>query len=130
MTTLGQSTFRYGLVSGLCLVVHNAIMIGGDRLGLVMPASVGISFVTVVLIGFVLHSRYTFAVTRGAGSLLRYTVAMAANVPLTLVLLWLFTAVLHWPMTVASPVATLVLIVINFFASRWAITSPRSEIAA
>ena len=119
------TAYRYVLVSGTCLVVHNIVMIAGDSAGFAMPISLTTSFCIVVLLGFWLHSRFTFAVRGGAASLLRYTAAMATNLPLTFILLWLFAEMLRWPMIVAAPAATLILVIVNFFASRWAIGSRR-----
>jgi putative flippase GtrA len=112
---------RYLVVAAICMISHNLIVIGGDAAGIPMPVAVTISFCIVVLIGFVLHSRYTFSVKGDVRSLLRYTAAMALNLPLNIALLWLLFEQLHWPMLIASPVATLVLLIVNFFASRWAI---------
>ena len=112
---------RYALTAAACMIMHNVIMIGGDAIGLAMPVSVLLSFCICVLLGFGLHSRYTFAVRGDGPALLRYTLAMAANVPLTILLLWFFFTLLRLPMTIASPGATLVLLAVNFFASRWAI---------
>jgi putative flippase GtrA len=114
---------RYLVVAAICMVTHNAIVIGGDALGLYMPLAVTISFCVVVLLGFVLHSRFTFSVKGDARSLLRYTAAMALNLPLNILLLWLLFDLMRWPMVVASPVATVVMLAVNFFASRWAIAA-------
>jgi putative flippase GtrA len=114
---------RYLVVAAICMITHNAIVIGGDAVGIVMPVAVSISFGIVVLLGFFLHSRYTFAVKGDGRSLLRYTAAMALNLPLNILLLWLLFDLMRWPMVVASPVATIVMLAVNFFASRWAITA-------
>jgi len=116
---------RYILVAGACMVAHNAIMIGGDAAGLAMPVAVAVSFCVCVLLGFALHSRFTFAAKGEARALLRYTAAMALNLPATILLLWLFFALLRWPMALAAPAGTLVLLIVNFFASRWAIAARR-----
>jgi len=118
---------RYALTAAACMIMHNVIMIAGDAAGLAMPVAVLLSFCVCVLLGFALHSRYTFAVRGDGAGLLRYTLAMAANVPLTILLLWLFFTFLRLPMAVASPAATLVLLVVNFFASRWAIAGRRRQ---
>jgi putative flippase GtrA len=118
---------RYALTAAACMILHNIIMISGDAAGLAMPVAVFISFCLCVLLGFALHSRYTFAVEGDARGLLRYTFAMAANVPLTIALLWFFLTLLSLPMAAASPAATAVLLVVNFFASRWAIAGGRRQ---
>lgn len=121
---------RYLMVAAICMITHNAIVIGGDAAGLAMPVAVFISFCVVVLLGFVLHSRFTFAVKSDGRSLIRYTAAMALNLPLNIALLWLLFERMHWPMIIASPVATIVMLVVNFFASRWAIAARRPGEAA
>jgi putative flippase GtrA len=115
---------RYLVVAAICMIAHNLIVIGGDSAGLQMPVAVFISFCVVVLLGFALHSRYTFSVKGDGRSLLRYTAAMALNLPFNILLLWLLFDLMRWPMVVASPVATLIMLAVNFFASRWAI-APR-----
>jgi putative flippase GtrA len=122
MSRTGEK-FRYGLVAALCMATHNLVMIAADRAGVAMPVAVLLSFGLVLLLGFALHSRFTFAVRGDLASLLRYAAAMAANLPLTILLLWLLVDLLAWPMVLAAPVATIVLVVVNYFASRWAIVS-------
>lgn len=118
---------RYGLVASVCMITHNVVMIAGDGIGLAWPLAVAISFGIVVLIGFVLHSRYTFSVGGDVRALFRYTLAMASNLPLTILLFWLLVDQLAWPMAVAAPVATVVMLAVNFFASRWAIVPRRQH---
>ena len=114
---------RYLLVAATCMIAHNLIVIGADSIGIAMPIAVFISFCVVVLLGFALHSRYTFAVKGDGRSLIRYAAAMALNVPLNILLLWLMLELMRWPMTIASPAATIVMLAVNFFASRWAIAA-------
>jgi putative flippase GtrA len=118
---------RYALVAGCCLVTHNLVMILGDHAGAPMPPLLLISFGVVVLLGFTLHSRFTFETQSDGRSLLRYTGAMAANLPVTFVLLWLFLNLFGWPMVIASPATTALMLILNFFASQWAITAGRQK---
>jgi len=57
----GRSPLRYGFVAGICLAIHNAIVIAGDAAALPLLVSVLVSFAVVVVVGYVLHSRLTFA---------------------------------------------------------------------
>lgn len=116
---------RYALVSGLCLITHNLIMIVADRLDLALPLGVIASFGLVVAIGYVLHSRYTFLALHGWQSFARYAAAMAANLPLSIALIWIFARVLFWPMPIAAPIATFAMLAVNFITSRWAIRGHR-----
>jgi putative flippase GtrA len=118
---------RYGAVAGICMVAHNLIVIGASRAGMAMPVAVTISFGAVAALGFVLHSRFTFAVPGHPGSFLRYVAGMASNLPLTILLLWVLADLLRLPMEAAAPAGTALLVAVNFFISRWAITSgPRN----
>src|SRR5258708_35404781 len=60
---------RFFSVGLLCALLHNAIMIGGDWLGLHYLASSFVSFAIVVLLRHWLHSSSTFpGAPRGGGS--------------------------------------------------------------
>lgn len=122
MRTLPVS-LRYGAVAGLCAVAHNIIMILGNWMGIATPLLVMLSFCAVILLGFGLHTRVTFAVGPDLESLVRYTMAMAANLPLTMVILWFLVEVCGWSMVVAAPAGTIVLVALNFLMTQWAIVS-------
>lgn len=112
----------YGFVAGLCVVVHLAILVGGDRLGLHYALSTTLSFISCVAIGYSLHSRLTFGVPASLRGLSRYTLAMALNYPLSILAVWLFYRLLGQPMAIAAPASTLAMTLYNFVSSRWAIT--------
>lgn len=116
---------RYAMVSGLCLVTHNAIMILTDALGLALLVGVGLSFGLVNSLAYVLHCRFTYAATSGWRAYAGYLALMAANTPLATASLWLFAKALVWPMAVAAPVASCCMIAINFLSSRLAIGGRR-----
>ena len=118
LTGLG---ITYLLVCAACLITHNLVIVGGDALGLPLPMCVAASFVIVVLLGYALHSRFTFHVRAGWDGLARYTLAMLPNLPLSLALIWFFSRWIGLPMPVAAPIATIAMLVLNFFLSRWAI---------
>ena len=52
---------RFLTVGLACALLHNAVMIGGDWLGLHYAASSVVSFAIVVTFGYLLHSGWTFA---------------------------------------------------------------------
>jgi putative flippase GtrA len=101
--------------------MHNVVMIVGDWFGAHYLASAVASYVIVTLVGYSLHSRVTFGEDLRGRSLARYALAMAANYPATIVLLAIFCDVMHLPMFIASPISTILLILWNYFSSRWAI---------
>ncbi len=121
---MNQPRFRYLLVGGLCAAVHNAIMIGGAALGLHYVISTVASYVVVVVLGFLLHSHFTFSVGPELRSFLKYAAAMALNYPIWLVLMFLLNDRGGLPMAIASPVGTVLMLAWNFAVSRWAILKP------
>ncbi|MDZ4843285.1 MAG: GtrA family protein [Hyphomicrobium aestuarii] len=116
---------RFAIVGLVCAVLHNAIMIGLDHVGVHYVAASLVSFVACVAVGYGLHTSYTFSVTPGLASLWRYTLAMAANLPLSLAILFVMVDVLAWPVAIAAPVATVLLFALNYIASRWALIPQR-----
>lgn len=117
-------SLRYLSVSAVCWVIHNATMIAGDAAGLPLLTSIAASFTVVVIVGYLLHSRYTFTTSNGPESFGRYVLAMLPNFPLSAAVIWLLSKAIGLPMTVAAPLATMVMLAVNYLGSRWAITMP------
>ena len=115
---------RFLFVGLACALLHNAILIGLDRLSVHYVISSAISFVACVAVGYLLHTRYTFSVAVGLASLWRYTLAMAANLPLSVSLLFVMVDLLSIPVALAAPATTVLLFAWNYLASRWAILRP------
>ncbi len=111
----------YGLIAALCALANFVILVAGDRIGLHFVVSISVSFVVCVLIGYLLHSRFTFEARADWAGLARYTGAMSLNYPLSIVAVWFFSELLALPMLIAAPASTLALTLYNFFSSRWAI---------
>jgi len=117
------------IATGLaCAVLHNVIMIACHFLGLhYVPSSV-ISFGVVVLVGYGLHSGWTFpGARRGAGSLARYALSMSANLPLFVAGLYVLVDLLGLSVPLATPLVTVLLMVFNFIATRWALRVERRD---
>lgn len=119
-----RHALSYAGVSGLCLVLHNVCMVAADRLGAILPLSVLLSYLIVVIAGYVLHSLISFRQRMNVMAFLRYALAMSVNIPLALATTWLWSGPVALPMHWASPIATLCMIVINYALSRWAIGRP------
>ena len=118
MIVLGRF-FSVGLA---CALLHNAIMIGGDRLGLHYAVSNVVSFAVVVVVGYVLHSGWTFPeAVRDHASFARYTLSMAANLPLSLAGMFAFVELAGLSVIVAAPVVTVLLAAFNYFAGSWSL---------
>ena len=115
----------YFAVAATCLIAHNLVMIGTDTLGFVLVSAVLSSFVVVVVLGYLLHSRVTFAEQISWPGFSRYVFAMSLNIPVSLILVWIWKAAWGFPMWIASPAATVCALAINYTTSRWAIVIPR-----
>jgi len=119
---------RFFTVGLVCALLHNAIMIGGDWAGLHYVVSSLISFAIVVLVGYWLHSGWTFpGAERGRVTLARYALTMAANLPLSLAGMFLFVDLLGLTVPVAAPTVTVLLAAFNFVAGRWALRVRQSR---
>jgi putative flippase GtrA len=112
---------RYLIVGFTCAVLHNAILIGLDRLSVHYTISSAVSFVVVVQVGYLMHTTLTYRAPRGLSSFARYALAMSANYPLIVALLFLMVTLGRLPVAIASPAGTVILFGWNFVTSRWAI---------
>jgi putative flippase GtrA len=119
---------RFFSVGLLCALLHNAIMIGGDWLGLHYVASSFVSFAIVVLLGYWLHSSWTFpGAQRGGMSFARYTLTMALNLPLLLAGMFVFVDLAGLGVPLAAPAVTVLVAAFNFVGSRWAVRAGRAQ---
>jgi putative flippase GtrA len=122
---IARTSLVYGLVAGLCLGLHNLIIIVNDRAGQPLIAGVVVSFVLVAAMGYALHSRFTFRRPMGWVGFGRYALAMSANLPLAFGSIWLWRHGAGLPMIYASPLASVSMIAVNFALSHWAIARPQ-----
>jgi putative flippase GtrA len=112
---------RYLVVATSCALLHNAVMIGCDWLGIhYVPAS-GVSYIVVVLWGYALHARFTFGQPMSARSFLRFALGMATNYPASIALMFVFCTLAGLAVAIAAPMTTVILFAWNFITSRWAI---------
>jgi putative flippase GtrA len=112
---------RYLAVAASCALLHNAVMIGCDWIGVHYLLSSAVSFTTVVMWSYPLHARFTFAQRLSARSFLNYALGMATNYPASIALMFLFHDLAALSVAAASPLSTVILFAWNFAASRWAI---------
>jgi putative flippase GtrA len=119
---------RFFSVGLLCALLHNAIMIGGDWLGLHYVASSFVSFAIVVLVGYWLHSSWTFpGAQRGGMSFARYALTMALNLPLSLAGMFVLVDLAGLGVPLAAPAVTVMLAAFNFVGGRWALRAGRAH---
>ena len=120
---------RAFVVGLICATVHNAIMIGGDYAGLHYALSLVISFLIVVVLGYRLHSGWTFrSAERSRASFTRYVVIASANLPSSFVGMFVFVNLIGLSVPVASPIVTVLLFGMNFMGNRWALKAGRQRV--
>ncbi|NKI99994.1 GtrA family protein [Novosphingobium sp. SG707] len=122
-----RTGLAYGFVAATCLALHNGVMIATDwamrGAGPLAISSVGfaLSFIVVSLVGYVLHSHLTFREPMSFGRYGRYALAMSTNTPLALGVTWVLRGPVGLAMVYAAPLASCLMVGMNFLLSRWAI---------
>ena len=119
-----QTPFVYVAVAAICILLHNAVLIVGDFLGLPLWAGILTSFTLVASVGYVLHGLFTFRQPLAFSRFAKYVIAMSANVPVAFVTTWFWKDLVGLPMVLAAPLASACMLVLNFLLGRWAITAP------
>jgi glycosyltransferase involved in cell wall biosynthesis/putative flippase GtrA len=109
---------RYAAVSACCLLLHNVIVIGGAWLGLHYAAGMVVSFVVLVLTGYMAHATFTFRSGPSARSLAAYTLACLVNFPVALAVMFAFCTLLRLPVAIGAPATSIVMIAFNYVAAR------------
>lgn len=113
---------RFFTVGVACVLLHNAIMIGGDWFGLHYVASSFLSFAIVVCTGYWLHTGWTYRTSvRSGPSFARYVLVAGANLPVALAGMFVLVDLVGLPVVLASPLLTVLLVGMNFAGNRWAL---------
>ena len=111
----------YGVISVLCFILNNLLLIGMDALGQPLWVTLAVSATSMILLGFVLQSFFTFEAPMNWPAFGRYTVMMLPNIPLAYGLLWLLNQRFSMPMHFAAPAATTLMLLWNAAGSAWAL---------
>jgi putative flippase GtrA len=113
---------RYTIVSVICLIIQNIILISSDFTSLHYQTAVILSTIVLIPVGFLLQAYFTFSVERTFSAFFRYSVALSLNLPLTMLIAWILCGILKFPMMIASPVMSVMLYGWNYFATKWALS--------
>ncbi|OBQ80358.1 GtrA family protein [Mesorhizobium sp. WSM3873] len=119
-----RTPFAYMVIAGICIALHNVVIILSDRVGIRLGLAVLLSFCVVASTGYVLHSVFTFRRPLAPITFARYVIAMVANIPLAFVTIWFWHQQAGLPMVFASPLASVCMLALNFLLGRWAIATP------
>ncbi len=113
---------NYTIVSAVCVIIQNVVLLSSDLMGLHYATAVLISTSILIPVGFILQSNLTFENEKTWNAFMRYAGAMASNLPLSIALAWGICGVLQAPMLLASPAISACLFFWNYFTSKWALT--------
>ena len=114
---------RYGVVSGICFVLGAGLVPLIASLGVHYAAAAVITFAIVAVTGFLLHVSWTFDAEPSLRGFLRYVMAMAFNLPASVILIGLGHDGLGLSVALSSLASSLILTAWNFVAVRWAVRS-------
>lgn len=115
---------RFILVGALCAGLSNLLIISFILLGVHYAVATLIAFGPVLVVGYCLHAAVTFDAPMSWASFRRYALGMAANYPIWLAALYLFCDLLALPAPIATPLATVLVVVWNYACARWALLGP------
>ena len=112
---------RYILVGLFCAGLHNVVMIAADMARIHYTAALVISLAVTGLVGYVLHSVYTFERGIAGARLMRFISGLLVGFVINLALMFVLCDLVGLPVPIATPIATIALFVFNYAAARWAI---------
>lgn len=119
---------RYLIVSIVCAIVYNGIMIGLDRLKVQFALSQAASAAVLLPFGYLMQARVTFTTQRSWRDFARYSAALITNYPVAVATLWALCDILQLDMVWASPISMVVLFVWNYATSAWAFSRRRKKV--
>ena len=111
----------YLLVGACCTILVNIVLIAGDALGLPYLVSCAVCLFGVGAVGYVSHSRWTFRRPLSWTAYGRFVLGMSSSTSIVVLALFVGVTLLHYPVSLVSPIITALMIVWNFLCARWAI---------
>jgi len=117
----GRQPARYLISGGLCALANNVLLIAGAHAGLGIFSLTLLSFLVIGTAGYGAHVYFTFRQTPGWRGYARFMAGVALGIPAAYAVLALLCDVLHIPMLLTAPIATLVLLIYNYLSARLAI---------
>lgn len=121
----GTAPRRYLLVGAGCAVLNQCILIGMDAAGFSATAAVLASFILVTPIAYSFHARWTFRTGHSPARLARFIAGLLANPLVAMFMVWLLREPCGLPMIVTAPVATVLMMILNYLSARWALLHQR-----
>ena len=122
-----KRTSRYTQVGVLCAVLNNLIVFVMDHAGYQYVAAVCAAFALVTLIGYLLHSTYTFGVGASRAGALRFVGASLTSFPLALGAMFVMCSGMGLSASLAMPIATVLLFAWNYALAHLTILWPARQ---
>jgi putative flippase GtrA len=114
-------TLRYSVVSGFCLLLSTIGIPLLSWWGLHYTLATFVAFCLIAVIGFSLHSLWTFHTEFRLASFVRYVATIAINLPVFVILIGLAHDLAGLPVSISTAFASAVLFIWNYIAARWAV---------
>jgi hypothetical protein len=111
----------YSVAALALALLHNAIMIGLDWLGVHYLFCQLASAAVLLPVGYLTMSSAIFRTPRSWTAFAGYSIVLISNLPISLALIWLLRGHLDLPMVVAAPLSSFVLYMWNYVASFFAL---------
>jgi putative flippase GtrA len=120
---------RYIIIGGVCALISNILIIGFARSGFNYFLATCLAFGPVLLVGYALHTSFTFETSASWLSFGRYTLSMLVNYPVWFASLYLFCNLFGVSVTIAAPATTIILFIWNYLSAGWALLAlgPKSQ---
>jgi putative flippase GtrA len=123
-----RRTGRYAQVGLVCALLSNAIVIGLDRGHIHYAVSVIVAYFVGTLVGYLLHSAYTYRVRASRTGWLRFVTANLSGLVVSMILMFILCDVVGLTASMAIPIATVLLFAWNYLLTHMLIG--RSSTAA
>jgi putative flippase GtrA len=112
---------RYGQVGLVCALLSNAIVIGMDRFGYHYAVSVTVAYLAGTLVGYLLHTAYTFQVRPSGTGWLSFVVANLSGFALAISSMSILCGIIGLSASIAMPIVTVLLFAWNYLLAYWLI---------
>jgi putative flippase GtrA len=112
---------RFTVVAAICFFLGTVLIPLMASAGLHYALAALFAFVIVTLVGFWLHTSWTFDVERSLAGFVRYSSTMALNLPMSIMLIGLGHELMGFSVTFSTIMSSGLLCLWNFLAIRWAL---------
>lgn len=113
--------WRYSQIGLICALLTNALIIGLDQFGVHYLISAVAATISVTVVGYLLHSAYTFRVAPSFAALLRFFGGTTAGSGIAILLMIILCDGFGLSASAAIPIVTVLLFIWNYALAIWSI---------